>query len=67
MAITKIEAKEIARKECEARGWPWREPITVRWGLFSYTVWGGGTKGGNLIIIIRKRDGVLLSADMTPK
>lgn len=25
--------------ECEARGWPWREPVRVTGGLFRYRVW----------------------------
>lgn len=65
--VTKERALEIAREECARRGWPWNEQTTVRWSLLSFTVWGGGRKGGNLCVRIRKRDGEVLSATMTPK
>ena len=64
--ISKSEAKEIAKRYCEQQGWPWREPVSVRWGLLTYTVWGGGRKGGNLFMKIRKRDGEIIEAAMTP-
>lgn len=65
--VTKDEAREIARRECERNGWPWVEPVSVRWGLLAYTVWGGGRKGGNLCVRIRKKDGAVLSSNMTPR
>jgi hypothetical protein len=65
--VTKERALEIAREECTRRGWPWNEQTSVKWGFFSYTVWGGGRKGGNLCMKIRKRDGEIISATMTPK
>ncbi len=65
--ITKEQALEIARKECKQRGWPWNEHTTIAWGFICYTVWGGGRKGGNLMMKIRKRDGEIVSAGMTPK
>ena len=66
-SITKQEALAIARKECERRGWAWNEQTTVQWGLFAYTVWGGGRKGGNFWARIRRRDGVVLDMSMTPR
>jgi hypothetical protein len=66
--IGKPEALSIARAECERRGWPWRgEQTTVQWGLFTYSVWSGGRKGGNFWARIRKRDGKVLAVGMTPK
>jgi hypothetical protein len=65
-SITKARALDIARKECELKGWPWNEKTTVKWGLFTYLVWGGGRKGGNLVMRIRKKDGAILSSDLTP-
>ncbi len=62
---TKEEARKIAQEECRRNSWPWTEPISVSWGLFTYTVWGGGRKGGNLCVRIRKRDGAILSSGMT--
>jgi hypothetical protein len=65
--VTREQALEIARHECLDRGWAWNENTTVKWGMFSYTAWGGGRKGGNLCIRIRKRDGAILSATMSPR
>jgi len=65
--VTKDDAREIARQECERNGWPWIEPVSVNWGLFAYTVWGRGRKGGNLYVRIRKKDGAILSSNMTPR
>jgi hypothetical protein len=65
--VTKQQALQNAREECIRRGWPWNNQSKVKWGLFSYTVWGGGRKGGNLCFKIRKKDGSILSAAMTPK
>jgi len=65
--ITKETALKIAREECARRGWPWQEQTWVKWGLFSYTIWGGARKGGNLIMRIRKKDGAVMSAIMTPR
>ena len=66
--ISKAEAKEIAKRFCEQQGWPWSlfEPVSIRWGLSTYTVWGGHRKGGNLIMRIRKRDGEIIEVAMTP-
>ena len=65
----KLSAREkarcIAEVECQRRGWPLLEPVRVYWGLFTYTVWGGG-RGGGVRIKIRKKDGVVMDAIMTP-
>src|SRR5687767_2774818 len=45
--VTKQEVLKIARAECERRGWPWNDQTTVRWGLLTYKVWGGGRKGNS--------------------
>jgi len=37
--VTKAEVLAAARDECQARGWPWREPVRVTGGLFRYRVW----------------------------
>jgi hypothetical protein len=65
--ITKQQAREIAQNECQRHGWPWLEPIYVRWGICNYTVWGGGRKGCNLYMKIRKKDGKIIHSGMTPK
>lgn len=66
-SITKEGAREIAKRECARHGWTWNERTTVRWGLFNFTVWGGGRKGGNLFMKIRKRDGAVLKSSMTSR
>jgi hypothetical protein len=66
-AITKQDALKIAREECLRRGWPWNEQTVVRWGLFTFTIWGGGRKGGNLFMKIRKKDGTILQSSMSPR
>ncbi len=65
--ITKEDALQIARSECERRGWAWNDQSTVKGGFFNFTVWGGGRKGGNLFMKIRKKDGAILQASMSPK
>jgi hypothetical protein len=66
MKITKVQALEIAREECARRGLPWIQPVKVHWGFFNYLVFGGDHLGGNLMVVIRKRDGKVLSAGVTP-
>lgn len=65
--VSSETALRIARDECERRGWPWNEQTKVRWGFFNFTVWGGGRKGGNLFMKIRKKDGAIVQSSMTPK
>ena len=65
--MTKEEAKQIARKECAARGWSWVEPVNVHWGLFHYEVWTrADSRGGNVIISVLKKDGAIVYAGVTP-
>ena len=65
--MNKQEAQEIAQKECEARGWSLGQPVKISGGLFHYEVWGfADRKGGNVIIRIRKWDGKIVRACMTP-
>jgi hypothetical protein len=64
--ITRKQALQIARDECERRGWPWNEQAFVQWGIFAFTVWGGGRKGCNLCVRVRKRDGAIVKSFMTP-
>jgi hypothetical protein len=64
--MTCEQAREIAKAECARRGWPWPSNVSVRWRPFTYSVWGRGGKGGNLSMRIRKRDGVILRAGISP-
>jgi hypothetical protein len=49
MKIDKEQARQIAQEECARRGWPWREPIYIRWGWFNYHVWGAA-KGEAILL-----------------
>lgn len=61
--MTKDDAKEVAKKECDRQGWPWLEPVTVSWGVFSFTVRTNATnRGANVTIKVRKKDGAIVSA-----
>jgi hypothetical protein len=66
-AITKEDALKIAREECVRQGWQWNDQTVVKWGFFSFTIWGGGRKGGNLFMKIRKKDGAILKSNMTTR
>ena len=66
-SITKDDALKIAREECHRQGWMWNSQTIVKWGFFTYTVWGGGRKGGNLCIKIRKKDGAILHSSISTK
>jgi hypothetical protein len=35
----RAEVLAAAQAECQARGWPWREPALVTGGLFRFRVW----------------------------
>jgi hypothetical protein len=56
--ITVEEAVRIARAECDARGWPWQEPISVHRGLWTIHVRTNTEyRGGNASVIINARTG----------
>ena len=60
---SKQQAREIAAALCAAREWPFTEPVHVKWRLFTYEVWTNAiTRGGNVFVRIRKRDGQVMSA-----
>lgn len=51
--ISKAEALEIARAECERRGHPFVEPVFVRRGPFRTVVLTNrGMRGGNVVVRI---------------
>lgn len=55
-ALTAEEARELARKECELRGWPWAEPIMVKRELWEFHVMTNASKrGGNVNVWIDAR------------
>lgn len=65
---SKQQAREIAAAVCAARDWPFTEPVLVSWRPFTYRIWtNSSSRGGNVFIRIRKRDGEVLDASITPK
>ena len=66
--MNKTDALAIARIECEKRNELWREPVSVSWGLFHYTVWThSGYRGCNVCVKIRKRDGTIARFTVMPR
>jgi hypothetical protein len=56
-------ALAIARAECDARGWPWVDPIHVSQSPFAFHVMTNAQcRGGNVYIRIRRSDGHVLRA-----
>jgi hypothetical protein len=65
---TKEQALQLAIAAAKERKWPWKEPVSVRWGLLTYTVWTNArSRGGNVCLKIRKRDGAVISASLSPR
>jgi hypothetical protein len=65
--MNKADAKQIAQNLCLEKGWPWIEPIEVRWGLFYFTIrTNAQSRGANVYIRIRKRDGTITYAGIAP-
>jgi hypothetical protein len=66
--ISKQHAREIAASVCAKRDWPFTERVLVHWRPFTYRVWtNASSRGGNVFLRIRKRDGEVLEASNTPK
>ena len=66
--VTKEEALAVARQECNRRGWPWMEPVTISRGLFSYRLMTNRNKrGGNVRMRISTRNGSILEAGFAPR
>jgi len=59
---SKAEVLAAARAECEARGWPWREPVRVTGGLFRYRIWTNATVYDDNPWFLFSRDVHLVSA-----
>jgi hypothetical protein len=61
--VTKGEATELAKAECERRGWPWTEPVAVLERLAEYRVWtNSGKRGGNVVIRVDIQTGKIRRA-----
>ena len=51
-----------AQAECQARGWPWREPAKVTGGLFRFRVWTNANMIDDNPWFVFSRDGRLVRA-----
>jgi hypothetical protein len=51
-----------AHAECQARGWPWREPAKVTGGLFRFRVWTNANMIDNNPWFLFSRNGRLVRA-----
>jgi hypothetical protein len=62
-AVTRAQAEEIARQECEKQGWPWNTPIWIHEGLFYFHVRTNvNYRGGNVNVWIRVSTGRVVKA-----
>jgi len=57
-AVSREQALDIARRECERRGLPWQEPVRVMSELADWAVWTHADhRGGNVRVIVDKGTG----------
>jgi hypothetical protein len=62
--VSKAVAIGAAKKECELRGWPWKEPIRIERFLSRYYVkTNQSMRGGNVHMTVSARDGTIRSAN----
>ena len=61
--VSRAEALEIVRSECQRRGWPCMEPVHIREGIRRYEVMtNAGMLGGNVFMRIDTQTGKVLGA-----
>jgi hypothetical protein len=61
--ITMEAAEQVARAECERRGWPWAEPVSRSRGLRGYRFWTNAKAvSGNAEIIVDANTGEIRRA-----
>ena len=66
--ITREDALQIAKEECDRRGWPWREPVAVYWRFTYWFVWTNArAMGAKAWIKVNKRNGKVCSAGYIPR
>lgn len=59
--LTKDKVRAIAKQECEKRGYPWLEPVSVHRRLTYFYVWTNAmNKGANIVIDINKFTGEVI-------
>ncbi len=58
---------QVARRECDARGWPWVEPIAINQGFWLVRIRTNcNSRGGNANIWLGVRDGRISRARFAP-
>lgn len=66
--ITRIQATELARQECERSGLSFVEPVRVIGGPLRYSVWTrANSRGGNIIVSVHRWSGKTEIVAVTPK
>jgi hypothetical protein len=61
--LTMEAAEQVARAECERRGWEWKEPVIRRRGLRGYRFWTNAKmRGGNVEIVVDANTGEIRRA-----
>jgi hypothetical protein len=66
--ITRAQATELARQECERRGLSFVEPVRVIGGPLRYSVWTrSNSRGGNVIVSVHRWNGKTEIVAVTPK
>jgi len=66
--VSRDEARELARAECERQGIAFEEPISVNGGPLHYSVWTrSGTRGGNAIVSVHRWTGAVQLRGVIPR
>jgi hypothetical protein len=66
--VTATQAMTLARSHCDQRGLPWREPISIRFGLRRYHIMtASNVRGGNLFIHVDCETGEAEASGPTPR
>jgi hypothetical protein len=67
-SVTSTQALALARRHCDERGLPWREPVSIRLGLRRYyIVTASNMRGGNMFIDVDCETGHVESTGPTPR
>ena len=66
--VSRERALEIARRECDERGWQWVEPVEATERLRHWEVLTRArSRGANVRVHVSKRDGTVLLATQSPR
>src|SRR5262249_54581270 len=61
-SLRRAEVLAAAQSECEARGWPWREPVHVTGWMFRFRGWTNANFRDDNPWFVFSRDGRLVRA-----